>query len=435
MASITQLAESVLGGERVVSQEAFEPPLSAAIQAAIAPNTAPACAVYPETQAQLSAIMTCASEHRWRVLPCGQGSKLGWGNLTTGADIVVSTQRLNRIVEHAVGDFTVTVEAGAAFAAVQAALRQTRQFIALDPAYLQQATLGGIVATRDTGALRQRYGGVRDMLIGISFVRHDGELVKAGGRVVKNVAGYDLMKLMTGSYGTLGILAQLTFRTYPLQEAVSTVILQGPAEAIGAATAAVRQSSLTPVAMDLLSPGLVPDNQGDYGLALQFQSVDAGVAEQIARLRAIATPLPISVQIIAGEAASLQFWHGLTASLFPADRAPTAVVAQFGILPTEMTALLNSLQATLAADSWQARVHAGSGIGTLRLSAEANDWHSVQTVRLRCQAAGGYLSLLEAPAEWKTALDSWALPKDTKRLMQRLQGQFDPQSCLSPGRL
>ncbi|MEL6383235.1 MAG: FAD-binding oxidoreductase [Cyanobacteria bacterium J06626_18] len=434
MGSIDQTVASIIGESQVTPWEGLAEPLKSLVKRAIATDNLPSCVAFPETAEQLAEIVACAHQNRWRLLPCGRGSKLSWGNLLSGVDLVVSTQRLNRVVEHAVGDLTATVEAGVSFAKLQADLRQTRQFLALDPVYPEQATLGGIVATRDTGALRQRYGGIRDMLIGIAFVRHDGQLVKAGGRVVKNVAGYDLMKLLTGSFGTLGILTQLTFRTYPTQETSKTVLLAGSAEAVEAITTEVRLSSLTPVAMDLLSSALLPSaNTAECGLAIQFQSIEAGVTEQIERLQAIANAHKLEGQVLTDKA-DTQFWPQLNAQLFRTAETPAPVIAKIGTVPASSVSLLGFLRSTLAPGTWQARIHASSGVGTVSLTAAENTPAQLQKVRSHCQATGGYLTLLEAPADWKTGFESWALSPSVKQLMTRLREQFDPENCLSPGR-
>jgi glycolate oxidase FAD binding subunit len=434
MGSIAQTVESILGASQVTPGESLAEPLLSAVKGAIAPESLPACVAFPTTPSEMAAVIACAHQHRWRVLPCGHGSKLSWGNRVTGADLVVSTQHLNQAIEHAEGDLTVTAQAGVAFADLQAQLLATRQFLAIDPAYPAQATLGGIVATRDTGALRQRYGGIRDLLIGVSFVRHDGQIAKAGGRVVKNVAGYDLMKLMTGSFGTLGILTQLTLRTYPLQEVSQTVLLTGSAEAIRQATAAILASSLTPVAMDLVSSHLLPSPPaGQVGLALQFQSIAAGVTEQGERLQAIAQTHQLQSQVFT-DAADGSFWQGLGDTLF-APQQDEVAIAKLGILPAQAVHLLTFLEQTLAADSWQARIHASSGIGTLRLQTPANSVQALQAVRSHCQAAQGYLNLLTAPTEWRTSFDAWDLAPATQLLMQRLRQNFDPNHQFSPGRI
>ena len=435
MESIAQTIEAILGASQVTNWDALTTSFKTSVREAISSDDhLPQCMAFPKTPEQLAEVVTCAQQNQWQLLPYGHGSKLTWGASITGVDLVISTQNLNQVIEHAEGDLTVTVQSGVSFADLQNILLKTRQFLAIDPAYPQKATLGGIVATRDTGALRQRYGGIRDMLIGVSFVRHDGGITKAGGRVVKNVAGYDLMKLMAGSFGTLGILTELTFRTYPQPETSQTVLLTGSLEAIQTVTAEILLSSLTPVAMDVLSSGLFSSQEmTTLGLALQFQSIAAGVMEQVDRLQAIATPYPLAVHVLSDEA-DTQFWQTINGSLFTPQEEEIAI-AKLGILPAKALDLLQYLHSSLTPDTWQARIHAGSGIGTLRLSCERNSITSVQTVRSYCQATNGYLTLLEAPIDWKQTLDPWGVDESTKMLMSRLQEKFDPQGRLSPGRM
>lgn len=434
MGAIAQTLESMIGAAHVTTVEALTEPWLGQVRGAIAADALPACIVYPQSIDQLAEVMACAHQNQWRLLPCGHGSKLHWGGLVSEADVLVSTAPLNQVIEHAEGDLTVTAQAGVSFAELQTALGHTRQFLAIDPAYPESATLGGIVATRDTGSLRQRYGGIRDMLIGIEFVRHDGQVAKAGGRVVKNVAGYDLMKLMTGSFGTLGLITQVTLRTYPQPEVSQTVVLTGTAAAIAQATADILLSPLTPVAMDLVSADLLEATPADpLGLALQFQSIAAGVTEQVDRLQAIARSHSLSNRGLTDEA-DAQFWSALTRNLFRHD-GENAAIAKLGIVPAHAVDLLNFLNTTLTPATWQARLHAGSGIGTLRLSTAANQVDTLQKVRSYCQDRGGYLTLLEAPPDWKTQLDPWGIAPATRMLMGRLRDQFNPQQRLSPGRM
>ena len=282
MNKIAALLSDAIGSDGIQLWDAVEPRQQLQVMSAIATEAPPACVALPNTSDQLGQVMAIAAQHGWRIMPMGQGSKLGWGGLAHGIDIVISTARLNRIVEHAVGDYTVTVEPGLKITALQQVLAEQQQSLAIDPAFDQLASVGGVVATADTGSLRQRYGGLRDMLIGVQFARYDGELARAGGRVVKNVAGYDLMKLLTGSYGSLGILSELTFRLYPVQRCSRSLLLSAGLQAIEAATAEVRLSGLTPVAMDV-----VVDRTAAEGTSLvaRFQGIEAGVEEQTERLK------------------------------------------------------------------------------------------------------------------------------------------------------
>lgn len=388
---------------------------------------APQCRVMPETAADLAKVIELAALHRWRILPTGQSSKLSWGGLGGGAEILLSTARLNRVIEHAVGDFTITVEAGLRFSELKERLAAAGQFLAIDPLYADQATIGGIVATADTGAYRQRYGGVRDRVIGIEFVRYDGQIVKAGGRVVKNVAGYDLMKLLTGSYGTLGVITALTLRLYPRPLQSRTVLLRGAAADIAAAVQQVRQSGLTPAALDLLL--VTPTDQArPLVLATRLQGIIAGVAEQTQRLEVIAKPLALAWEELDG-AADEQFWHQLSARL---QGVKDTVLCKVGMQPTEMVSFLAQVQQAIGELDGMARLHAGSGLGLLLLSVDRAG--QVLPLRSRCTAAAGFLTVLEAPHDLKQKLDVWGYNGSALATMRSLKDHFDPQRLLSPGR-
>jgi glycolate oxidase FAD binding subunit len=441
MTEIASALRDILAADQVVEREQFSDSLAHSLRGAIVEDALPAAVVYPDTEAQLAEVVTAAHRHHWRLLACGSSSKLGWGGLAKGIDLVISTQRLNQIVDHAVGDMTLTAAAGLKLADLNPVLAQHQQFLAVDPAYADQATLGGIVATADTGALRQRFGGVRDMLIGISFVRHDGQMAKAGGRVVKNVAGYDLMKLMTGAYGTLGIISQLTFRLYPGQEASQTVLVTGSAADTQALAADLRQSTLTPVSVDILTPELVRQlgYKDDYLLAVRFQSILPGVEEQVSKLLSMA-PAAADAQVIkdSGEA---EIWQQISALLYgyacgtvgAVPAAANRVVAKFGLRPADSVEMLEKLTVLLP-QPFLARVHSASGIGTLRLEGENISPEILQSCRVLCEKAGGYLTILEAPKALKQSLDVWGYSGAAFGLMKGIKHQFDPQNCFSPGR-
>jgi glycolate oxidase FAD binding subunit len=406
------------------------------VRSALTPNSQPV-AVFPKNLDQLAAVVACAHEQRWRLLPWGGGTKLDWG-YPGPAEILLSTARLNRLLHHSVGDFTVTVEAGLTLAALQAELGQHQQFLALDAPYPDQATLGGIVATASAGSLRQRYGGVRDMLIGLSFVRHDGQLVKAGGQVVKNVAGYDLMKLMTGAHGSLGVLATLTFRTYPGSAESQTVLLTGSAAEVPPLSQRLLASELTPVACDLLSGELLTDlgYQGAIALAARFQGVPAGVSEQVRRLGDLAQGAGVTVTALQG-ADEADFW--LQAQHLIWARNGPVLLAKLGLLPAELPGLLPQLKTLIPASlPWRFQGHSRSGLGTLRLAldqgTEADLPGVVERVRSHCQQHGGYLTILTAPTSLKAQVDPWGYAGNALPLMTKIKQQFDPHNLLSPGR-
>ena len=413
---------SIVGEDNAVDWKNVTPSLQTTLLGAVSPEIAPSYVVYPRTQAELGAVITEAYRNQWRVLICGSGSKLHWGGLAQGIDIVISTARLNQLIAHAVGDLTVTVEAGMKFTQLQKILAKNNQFLALDPTYPDNATIGGIIATADTGSLRQRYGSVRDQILGITFVRTDGEIVKAGGRVVKNVAGYDLMKLLTGSYGTLGAIAQVTFRLYPIPSASQTIILTGDVAAISQAADILRGSALTPIQADLISEQLISSLALGKGLGLivRFQSIPESVREQSKQLLAIADQLGLNNAIhIDSDEANL--WQRLRESMH--NMTPeSAITCKIGILPTAATKVLTQGEMGM--------IHIASGLGILRFTNEKG----VLDMRNICKNQGGFLSILSAPTHVKEKIDIWGYKGNALSLMQGIKQQFDSKNIFSPGR-
>ncbi len=417
----TSSLASIVGESGFYPWENLTPPQQQFILQAISSPTPPSCIVYPETTEQLAQVMTEANRNKWRVLPCGSGSKLSWGGLVKGIDIVVSTERLHKLIDHAVGDLTVTAEAGMKFCELQAILAKANQFLALDPA-TPSATLGGIVATADTGSLRQRYGSVRDQLLGITFVRADGEIAKAGGRVVKNVAGYDLMKLFTGSYGTLGVISQVTFRVYPIPEISATVVLTGTPENVSQAAAILRGSALTPTQADLLSTQLVSELHLGTGMGLiaRFQSIAESVKEQSNRLGEVGQNLGLQEMVYVG-VDEADLWERLRESIYSGS-SESAITCKIGVLPTAGVEILQQAQKGL--------IHIASGLGVLRFE----DEKGLVKMRSLCENHRGFLTILTAPVAVKQKLDVWGYTGNAGEMMQRIKLQFDQKNILSCGR-
>ena len=386
--------------------------------------------ITPDTWQEMGQVIKFAKAHNLRILPTGQGTKLHWGGLLGKIDLVVSTQKLNQVIDHAVGDMTVTIEAGIDIGELQTILGKEQQFLPLGPNLT--GTVGGTIATAMTGSWRQRYGGVRDLLLGISFLRADGELAKAGGRVVKNVAGYDLMKLFTGSYGTLGMLTQATFRVYPLPEASTTLLCTGDLAGISSTVQTLLNSALTPTSCDLVSPRLAQELGGEknLGLVVRFQSISLSVQEQSSRLRELATAHSLKVITFADSNES-SLWQDLVKQIFSTTQKPT-LTCKIGIIPSAAPQLLQSLYNL--DNSSLGCIHASSGVGWLNLSPEVISPEIIKKIRHQCQDSQGYLSLLAAPTDYKQQLDVWGYDGNALEIMQKLKQQFDPQATLSPQR-
>src|SRR5215831_12216281 len=176
----------------------------------------PQMVLEPGNETELAAALRCEEAAGLCVVPRGGGTKTGWGNRPVRADLILSTARLNRVIEHAWADLTVSVEAGCTIQKLQNTLAEYGQHVAVDPLWPELATIGGVLSANDSGTLRIRYGALRDLLIGVTIALPDGTLASSGGKVVKNVAGYDLPKLATGALGTLGVITRANFRLHPL---------------------------------------------------------------------------------------------------------------------------------------------------------------------------------------------------------------------------
>ncbi|HEY9828674.1 MAG TPA: FAD-binding oxidoreductase [Stenomitos sp.] len=429
--SVRQQLMTLLPTQQVVAYEAWPKTWQTAIQSAYVGDAHNLPVAVPYHVDELAATMAMAHANRWQVLVMGQGTKLDWGALARQVDLVITTSGLTKLRDHAAADMTVTVEAGIPFAQLQSLLSAQQQWLPVDPVFDQQATLGGILATRDTGALRHRYGGVRDLCLGLTFVRSDGKVAKAGGRVVKNVAGYDLMKLFTGSFGTLGIVTELTFRTYPLPEDSATVLLRGPADAIATFARQLLQSSLTPVAADLA----IDSAQAVATLGIRFQTIPDSIAAQIQHLKTWAQSTALSVEELS-QSTEAQWWQQGQA-LAEATSESEAVFCQVGILPAFAVSVMGEMQQSALTHSMQlqGRLHIGSGLGKLRLSGPMSEYKTVLTeLRSQCERAGGHLSVLAAPPSLKQTFDLWGYSGNALAAMRTLKKRFDPEGCLNTGR-
>ncbi|MFN3360692.1 MAG: FAD-binding oxidoreductase [Pseudanabaenaceae cyanobacterium] len=358
--------------------------------------------VTPPTQAQMAAVVKLCHDRAWKIAIVGQGSKLHWRNPLAGADLVLSTAKLDRLVDHSQGDLTITVEAGYRFAALQSFLTQYQQCLGIDPPYREQCSIGGVVATGESGSWRHRYNSVRDQILGIKFIRSDGEIVKAGGRVVKNVAGYDLMKLLTGSYGTLGLITEVTFRLYPLPTPRVFYLCQGSAEAMQKLRSLLLRSAITPLSLDLYSPYLLQQlgYQPQWGIGIEL----AGVAIEFASnlLRDIAQNCGVTPQVVEGD-----FNRSVAHLLETPGRCKVGVPSAQAL---EIFAPI--------ADRYPLQIHLGSGLGVLK----GDDTWDRQYWQQELAKGGGFLSTYNSPM----------LSPPLQDLMTKIKQQFDPLHLFNP---
>lgn len=365
----------------------------------------------PENDEQVSSLLTWANENGVRVIARGGGSKLGCGNRPGAVDLVLSLEKFNHVIEHAWQDMTVTVQAGTIIATLQAELAKQKQHLPLDALWPERSTVGGVIATNDSGALRMRFGSVRDLILGVTVVLANGTIARSGGRVVKNVAGYDLPKLFTGSMGTLGVITEVTLRAYPLPHATRTISFKfADVAAANRYMLAISNTTLVPASLQLRV-------SGDAAVVdLRFEGLEAGIAVQVQR----ATEL-------ASEGESTDSHEDVWTSrekLF--DGEPASVVGKFSVLPSAIAVCVKTIQSH--ASNFQV-VAQSLGLGMFRTTAT-----DISALRGAIAKLGGTVTILQAPLELKKSIDVFGETGSALPLMVRIKQRFDPQGTLSPGR-
>jgi glycolate oxidase FAD binding subunit len=375
-------------------------------------------------------------------LPAGLGSRLDWGPPVREPCAVLSGAALRGVREFHPGDFTISVAAGTPLVEVQQTLAAQRQWLALDPPWGDAGgacagSIGGLVARGMAGGYRQRYLGVRDQLIGLELMRADGVLARAGGRVVKNVAGYDLMRLFTGSWGSLGLITELTLRTMPQPPLRRGLCFQGATGELAQLCRWLLGSSLSPERIDwwngtlAAAAGLASEPLLLIGLA----SVDGATLQEQVRCLKERSPLP-SREL---DAPTTHQWLALARGGAAAGGGPGGPVApapawllRVGVAPDRIEALMQApALAGLAVD-----MAAGSGLGMAWTpqagGQEAITAGQVGALRALCGELGGHLTVLRQPAD--SALPAW-LDAPARPLIEALKQRFDPAGQLAPGRL
>jgi glycolate oxidase FAD binding subunit len=383
----------------------------------------PRITVEPASAEAVGSLLDWASREKLCVLVRGSGTKMGWGLAPRQVDILISTTRLNAVVAHRHGDLTATIQAGATLGDVNRALAQHRQWIPLDPPWADRATIGGLVATNDSGPRRHRYGAPRDVIIGVEFARADGRLAKGGGIVVKNVAGYDLPRLMTGSFGSLGVIVTATFKLYPLTTASRTLIVEPTNAAdLGTLTSKLTQSHLTPTALEFATHPL--------RLIIRFESIEASVAQQSELAEKLMAESGYQARALSPSAEE-QYWQSHT-RFADDDRGALLKVS---VLPTEVAETLTIIERLAETRGYVAAGRAGAGVFLLRITEEVESQKRViDGLRDALQIGRGSAVIVKSSAELRTHVDVWGPIGDGLALMKAVKEQFDPAGILSPGR-
>jgi glycolate oxidase FAD binding subunit len=367
-----------------------------------------AIAVAPANCEEVAAILRFAHENHCTVVPCGGGTKQDWGYPVAPA-MVLQTHRLNALREHTWQDMTCTVEAGCPWASMQSALAQHGQYVALDPLWPERATVGGIVATNDSGALRLKYGGLRDLIIGMTIVLADGTVAHTGGKVVKNVAGYDLHKLMIGAFGTLGVITSVNFRLHSIPRCTQSFTFSTPtAEPLGEWMLKLLHEQLSTLSIQLRGTA-----EG-FHLDIQLASLPEVLRAQADLLESLAR-----IEGLSGRGADAAVWDARQQQFAP------DLVCKATMLPSEVAVFAERVRG-LGGES----VTQATGIMIAGFPAAAAE--RLPQLRRELEEASGSLVVLKQPAERK--IDCWGTPPDSLPLMREIKRRFDPHGILNPGR-
>jgi len=378
----------------------------------------------PADVQQVAEVLRFTSANGLTVMPSGSGTKLGWGNLVM-PDIELSMVRTCELREHAWQDMTCTVEAGCSWSTMQTQLRRHGQMVALDPLWPDRATVGGIIAANDSGALRLKFGGLRDLIIGMTIVLADGTIAKTGGKVVKNVAGYDLHKLMTGSFGTLGVIAEVNFRLHPVEDHARTWTVAAPDAALpdaaffAAPLRALMDSQMTPSSVQLRM------SNDECALDIRIAGLPECLDEYAARIQSIGGQIAVAES---GE----EVWEARQ-QLFDEN---DALVLKVSVLPSDICAVSSVLQQWASAAGLKiAAVAQATGLMTVALS-PALDVAITVVERLRAKLVdlGGSVVALQVPNSLRGGIDVWDCNSDALPLMREIKRRFDPNRILNPGR-
>jgi glycolate oxidase FAD binding subunit len=393
-------------------------------------GVAPSCVAAPANIEELAGVLRVAQDLRAAVVPWGGGTQQLVGNPPARADLVVRVERLNRVLIHEPFDLTISVEAGMTLGALREHLAPHGQMLPIDPPLPAHATIGGLIATAADGPRRLGYGTLRDLLIGITVVEAGGRVSKAGGMVVKNVSGFDMMKLYLGSFGTLAVVASANFKLLPAPRAVATLLCAfDTPDGAFAVLEALQLTQLTPTAAEYLNAGALQllGLTGAHALALRAEGLEAAVERHMADMAELARRNSARVVQRLGGPAEADLWARIAELPQAAQLAEDDALLKLAVLPAEVERTIGQIEA-LAAEHG-----CGAVIG-------ARGLNGIIYVRVRPVDAMGLAGLCAAlPAvQWiATAIANapgWGAPPPGLELMRRIKGEFDPLRILNPGR-
>ena len=375
----------------------------------------PAVVVKPRSQAEVATALGASNEAGAAVVPFGGGTQQGLGMPPARYDVALDLTQIDSLIEHEPADLTVTVEAGMRLSSLQRMLGEKGQWLPLDPPVGEAATIGGVLATNTSGPARLSRGTGRDLVIGMTVATAQGEIVKTGGRVVKNVAGYDLAKLHIGGLGTAGVILQVSFKVAPLPVRTSIAGAQGDIEALLKLSSAVESARL-PLEGAVLAREA---SAATWRLALRFAAGEAAVERSMRETQALASGASLKVEELAAAD-----WRAMQI-----DYTQSTVVVRASVLPSDLRTVAEALAGAGADVSTLPGVGIAYGTWPGEVATE-----TLRSLRATCEANHGALVIERAPVGTKRAVDVWGATRGGSELMQRLKQEMDPGGVLNPGR-
>lgn len=396
--------------------------------------------VYPQTEEEISALLKYADNQGNKVFIEGGGTKRGFGGLTESADILLSLARYKGIVEHVAGDMTLTVKAGTNFKELQEYLAQFNQKISLDPFFPESATIGGIIASNDSGPKRLGYGSARDVVIGLRMVYPDGKVIRSGGRVVKNVAGYDINKLFIGSMGTLGVISEVTVKLRPLPKYESLLFLsfpEGNTEQIKAYAKELLDSTMEPVTLELLSPALSErlTDRDCYTLAIGLEDVETSIRYQKNFIQSI-QPANTDIKILDGQAVQ-SFWNHFYSLSLNSPRDSTQASLKIGVVNMDVPHVIKESHLLRDIHNVEVEAHGGLGHGLCQVNlngASEDVMSAIHELRESVAKLGGYVVVKHLPFALRQKVDTWGSKPKHFFLLEGIKSKVDPNRVLNPNR-
>jgi len=378
----------------------------------------------PRDAATVAKMLKHANTERLTVEVRGGGTKSLWNSQAAPADLVLSTLGLKSGIDHVAGDLTAKIPSGATLDEVNGALSREQQWLPIDAPHGDRATIGGIVATNDSGPRRHRFGTPRDLIIGIEFALVDGRIARAGGRVVKNVAGYDLSRLLCGSLGSLAVITGATFKLAPLAPTSRTVVVTSDrARPLCDLTSAIAAAPLSPSATELSSH--------PWALMVRFETISAAAEQQSKQAAALSAQHGARVVVLDGDAEQ-RLWNDLESRFWTDEGA----VAKISVLPSDVAELVDHIERASSElhVEWQLLGRAALGVLFVRVLGDPTQQAAIiSELRRSVSTRRGTVVLLSAPADVKRRVDSWGDLGDALPLMQAVKARFDPHGTLNPG--